>query len=136
MASRNSGGTSHVLPEERRKASFDIEGLKKVVCGSRPTVRENFKELFAGSEFDATHDDYLSYSELCEAQLNRTAAAISVVRNNPELMIKHQARKIAMSDLFDTGAIGIGHFDTYLPFLQTNASDEQKKAWLPAAVSK
>lgn len=97
MATRDSAATGGVLPAERAKASFDVGKLKDVVAGNRPSVREKFKHLFDGSEFDASMDDYLSYPDLCEAQLKRAAAAIKVVRDNPSLMVAHQAQKVAMA---------------------------------------
>merc|ERR1719382_2092130 len=39
-----------------------------------------------------------------------------------------------MSDFFETGALGI-HFIAFLPFLQTNASKEQKDKWLDGALN-
>merc|ERR1719491_497577 len=39
-----------------------------------------------------------------------------------------------MGDLFRGGSMGI-HFIAYLPFLQTQANDEQKKAWLDGAIN-
>eukprot|EP01047_Picozoa_sp_COSAG01_P052536 COSAG01_NODE_5534_length_4201_cov_48.592150_1_plen_312_part_00 len=39
-----------------------------------------------------------------------------------------------MADLFDTGSLGI-HFIAFLPFLQTQCNDEQKKAWLDGALN-
>ena len=97
MATRDSAATNGILPAERAKASFDVDGLKSVVAGNRPTVRDKFKHLFSGPEFDATMDDYLSYPDLCEAQLRRAAAAMKVVRDNPSLMVAHQAQKVAMA---------------------------------------
>ena len=41
---------------------------------------------------------------------------MKIIKDNPSLMIAHQAQKVAMGDFFDTGAMGI-HFISYLPFL-------------------
>ena len=79
-------------------------------------------------------DDYKSYEELFETQIGRAAAAMKVIRDNPTLMITHQSQKVAMGDLFETGTMGI-HFIAYLPFLRTQANDEQKKLWLDGAVN-
>ena len=79
-------------------------------------------------------DDYKSYEELFETQIGRAASAMKVIRDNPTLMITHQSQKVAMGDLFETGTMGI-HFIAYLPFLRTQANDEQKKLWLDGAVN-
>eukprot|EP00329_Picozoa_sp_Boothbay-MS584-11_P003857 34360_4 len=49
-------------------------------------------------------------------------------------MVQHMSQNVAMADMFDTGALGI-HFIAYLPFLETQANDEQKAAWLAGARS-
>ena len=122
------------LAAERQKASFDVAALRTLINGKRPETTTKFKPLFEGPEFDASMDDFLSYTELFEAQLGRAAKAISIIRDNPKLMMTHQSQKVAMTDLFDTGAMGI-HFIAYLPFLRTQANKEQKKAWLDGAMN-
>ena len=79
-------------------------------------------------------DDFESYPDLFAKQLKRAATAMKIIKENPSLMIAHQAQKVAMADFFDTGAMGI-HFIAYLPFLKTQASDEQKKRWLDGAIN-
>ena len=102
------GPTEHILPEERAKASFHIEGLREIVAGTkRKAAVEEFKPLFdANPEFDSTMDDYLSYPELATKQIERAAAAIRTIRENPKLMVTHMAQNVSMADMFDTGALG------------------------------
>ena len=69
MATREAGGTDHILPAERANASFDIEVLMKVVAGTRPMRIEQYTHLFDGDEFDSSMDDYESYPELFAKQL-------------------------------------------------------------------
>merc|ERR1712232_572778 len=40
--------------------------------------------------------------------------------------------RVNMGDLYNGGSLGI-HFIAYLPFLETQANDEQKKKWLSGA---
>ena len=94
------------LAKERLKASFSAPALRDVICGRRPEVTERFKSLFDGPEFDSTDDAFLSYAELFKAQLSRAAAAVHIIRANPKLMATHQAQKVQMADLFDTGSMG------------------------------
>ena len=133
MISRDSGGTGDILPQERANASFAIPPLQDIVAGGRPGRVSKFQELFSGGVFDGSLDDYESYPSLFAKQLERAAAAMKIIKENPKLMIAHQAQKVNMRDFFDTGAMGI-HFVAYLPFLRTQASDEQKKRWLPGAL--
>lgn len=129
-----SGGTAHVLPAERAKASFSIKGLQDVVVGGRTERIKSFQPLFDSPSFDYSMDHYMSYPALFAKQIERAAEAMKIIRANPKLKIMHQAMKVNMADFFDTGALGI-HFIAFLPFLKTQASAEQKKKWLSGAVN-
>lgn len=128
------GPTTHILPEERETASFHIQTLKEIISGTkRSQAVDDFKHLFDENPvFDSEMDDFLSYPDLAEKQIVRAAEAIKTVRENPKFMVAHMAQQVAMGDMFDTGGLGI-HFVAYLPFLQSQASEEQLAKWLPGA---
>ena len=122
------------LDSERANASFSVDALRKLVAGRRPETSAKFKPLFSGPDFDSSMDHYLSYTELFEAQLRRATKAVALIRDNPKMMLAHQAQKVQMADMFDTGSMGI-HFIAFLPFLRTQANKEQKAAWLDGALN-
>ena len=93
-----------ILPAEREKASFDAAALEEIIAGKRPARIQSFTDLFDGAEFDASMDDFESYPDLFAKQLGRAAKAMKIIKDNPSLMIAHQAQKVAMGDFFDTGA--------------------------------
>eukprot|EP01046_Picozoa_sp_COSAG06_P048937 COSAG06_NODE_7420_length_2510_cov_3.199088_1_plen_282_part_00 len=128
------GPTSHILPEERETASFHIQGLKEIVSGTkRQQAVQDFKHLFDENPiFESGMDDFLSYPELAEKQIIRAGEAIRTVRENPKFMAAHMAQQVSMADMFDTGGLGI-HFVAYLPFLESQANEEQLAKWRPGA---
>lgn len=132
IPSRDSGGTSLMLPLERKRASFDIETMKKILH-PRESAGDEFKELFSGPPFDSQKLDYFrSYEDLYLTKMSRFIEAVRILRKNPKLRLKHIARKIPMASMYQTTGMGI-HFSMFLTFLQTQSSDAQKKKWLNGA---
>lgn len=137
--SPHSGGTLGVLPEERAKASFDIQELRRALFGSQadaPPPVDEFVALFDKSPFnDADLDTLRSYEDLWRVTMKRTSEAVKIIRENPKLMVAHRVqRKVSMHQLYSTGALGI-HFSMFRTFIMTQANDEQKKRWLKLAES-
>lgn len=135
VPSPTSGGTSHVLPTERARASFDIKELQNMMGGGvRREAVDKVKALFTGPPFNDAHmDDFRSYKELFEKQSERACEAMRILRKSPEFRKLHQIdRKVNMADLYASGSLGI-HFVAFLPFFETQANDEQKKKWLSGA---
>ena len=129
-----SGGTAHLLPRERARASFDVKALMKLVAGERPSLIEKYRPLFRGAPFDGEDDDYFrSYADLSASKLARVAAAVRITRENPAFMIDHIKQKVHMGDMFHSCHLGGIHFSMFLTFVMTQANDAQKKAWLGGA---
>ena len=58
------GFTSHILPEERSKASFDVAALTKVIAKKSSETINKFKPLFDEPIFNNQESDVnLSYEE-------------------------------------------------------------------------
>jgi len=131
-ASPTCGGTGHILPAERAKASFDSAKLLKIIRGSASAEITKFREqLFDREPFTSERDDYFrSYQEVFEKKLQRVSAAMRVIRANPEFKAKHMQMKVPMGSMFQTAHTLSLHFSMFLTFVQTQASDEQKKLWL------
>lgn len=126
--------TTDMLASERAKASFSVAKLQELMGSKRGERVDVFKPLFSDPIFDASLDDYRSYKDKFEVKQARASKAMQIMRDNPKLMMAHKAQKVGMRDFFETGALGI-HFMAYLPFLQTNASKEQKDEWLDGALN-
>jgi len=101
---------------------------------SRQAAIDRVKGLFTGPPFDDAHlDDFRSYQELFEKQSERAVEATKILRSSPEFRKLHQQqRRVNMADLYASGSLGI-HFVAFLPFLETQANDEQKRRWLAGA---
>ena len=57
------GFTGHVLDEERKKATFDVEKLRKSITKGKDEIYAKYLPLFSSPLFDQDHDDQLSYEE-------------------------------------------------------------------------
>jgi len=125
-----------MLPQERARASFNVAELEKLIGGTRRAERiESASKHFQDAPFDdGEMDPFRSYQELYEKQIERAAAAVKVARSNPKFLKDHMAGRISMREVFNSGALGI-HFVAFLPFLETQANDEQKQKWLKGARS-
>lgn len=124
-----------MLPAERAKCSFDIAKLRQLVVGGRKEMVDSFKPMFQGAPFDDVGmKDYWSYEERFTRTLERTSEAILRIRDpkNRKFLLNHMKGRIAMVDMFETGALGI-HFSMFLTFIKTNASKEQQELWLGPA---
>ena len=79
-----SGGTSHMLPAERERATFDVAMLMKLMgTDKRRKQLDRANKLFSEGEFaEGAEDtaDYESYADHYTAQIARTAAAVKLVR--------------------------------------------------------
>jgi len=129
--SRDSGGTSHLLPLERKRATFDIESLKGLLSGRK--LGDKYLDLFKGPPFDSEGEDYYrSYEDLYLAKMSRFIEAVRIARTNPKFRLLHMSGKIRMGQMFETAHMGI-HFSMFLTYLQTQTTPAQKKAWLTKA---
>mmetsp|Transcript_109874 Transcript_109874/g.309888 ORF Transcript_109874/g.309888 Transcript_109874/m.309888 type:complete len:725 (+) Transcript_109874:77-2251(+) len=129
------GGTTHILPAERAKCSFDIAKLLDITVGKTHQTNAEFKQLFEGPPFDdSVMKDYWSYEDRFSRSLERTSEAIMRIRDpkNRKFMLNHMKGNVRMMDMFDTGSLGI-HFSMFLTLLKTNASPEQQAKWLGPA---
>ena len=137
-APQGSGGTSHMLPVERRRATFDSAALMAIMgTDKRRSQLERARKIFSDGAFDPRAEDchdFDSYQKQYEDQIRRTAAAVALTRDNPRFMMAHAAGKVMMQDIFDTNGLAAIHFTMFLTFLRTNANKEQKARWLDGAL--
>jgi len=133
-ASPTCGGTGAILPQERARASFSIKELQDQMGGTRRAqLIAQSAQYFQGPPFDDAHlDAFRSYEDLYKAHIERAAAAVKIARSNPKFLKDHMEGRVSMREMFNSGSLGI-HFVAFLPFLETQASDEQKAKWLKGA---
>ena len=135
-ASWDSGGTAHMLPNERKQASFNVNVLMEIMgSDQRAKLVETSRKLFSKAPFDGAEDfdGFRSYEDTFVGQIERTTEAVKITRDNAKFRLAHMAGKVQMADMFETNGVASIHFTMFLTFLKTNATDEQKKLWLEPA---
>ena len=146
-ASRGCGGTAHLLPAERARATFPVEALRKIMGTDKLRAAVDAARALFAEASDPNNDpegvyacfregadaldDYRSYAEQLELQLERTAKAVRLTRENPSFMAAHASGKIQMKHIFHGNGLAAIHFTMGLSFIKNNASEAQKKLWLP-----
>jgi hypothetical protein len=89
------GGTAHMLPAERARASFDVQELIGICQKGKPAMIEKFSHLFDSNPvFDNEEDNTLSYEELFKLKQRRVTAAFGIVRNNDDFLMAHMRQKV------------------------------------------
>ena len=123
------GGTSHILPEERKNATFDVEEMYEYLCGGKENVkRRKFIESVITKDYHEFHDKYNNSREEYMAEGVKDFVRI------------HKAYKNFKPTRLDIGimaevSIGYGSLNnSHGIFLQTVAgqgSKEQCDFWVP-----
>lgn len=123
------GGTANVLPEERKKATFDVNVLYEYLCGGKENVkRRKFIENVITKEYHDMHDKYNNTREEYLSEGVKDFVKI------------HKAYKSFKPTRYDIAvmaeaSIGYGSLNnSHGIFLQTIAgqgSKEQSEFWIP-----
>jgi len=121
-----------MLPAEREQASFGISELRSIMCAGNDVRREKEK-LFSGAPFDDTANDvFLSYQDLFVKKSERSAAAIQIMRGNPQFMADYIEKKEPIQAMSSTSGIEM-HFIMFLTYIETQGTPEQIEKWAPRA---
>jgi acyl-CoA oxidase len=126
------GFTGHVMEEERRKATFDVEKLRKSITKGKDEIYAKYLPLFSSPLFDQDHDDQLSYEEGFKKKIERVTEAFNIIRNNPSFMFAHMKQKVQMEDYFEHNGIFL-HFTMMLNYIKAQGTPEQQKYWMGKA---
>lgn len=134
--SPTSGGTADMLPAERARATFDSAALARLMRGNRVDTIEQYSHLFNAPPFnDRDQDIFLSYEEMWSRAMDRHVEAMKIVRSNPDFRAAHQSLKVSMGSMLQGASADLAiHFTMFLAQIQTQTTDEQRKAWLPGAL--
>jgi acyl-CoA oxidase len=127
--SRYSGGTSHILPEERKKASFNVEDMTEYIIGGKDSVkRRKFIESMCNKDPEHSHKLY---------NYNRSEYLADGVK---EFIRIHKPYKnfvptrediVFMSEFAGgTGALSNSH-SIFLSTVVGQGNEQQMRFWLP-----
>eukprot|EP00760_Papus_ankaliazontas_P001903 PhM_4_TR10727/c0_g1_i1/m.13070/K00232/E1.3.3.6, ACOX1, ACOX3; acyl-CoA oxidase len=139
---KTSGGTSHILPAERKKGSFDAAKLEEILHGG-PEATKHLKEWVALYEnvpiFDKSNDAFMSRAETVKKSIDRFFESYKIVRKQRELLENHSPvhgkYKIAITPLSGNAGGFTDHFGLFLGTLVMQASPEQQKEWVRRAMN-
>ena len=126
------GFTAHVLDAERRKATFDVDQLRKSITKGKDDMYAKFLPLFDSPLFDQDHDDQLSYEEGFKKKIERVTEAFNIIRKNPAFMFAHMKQQVQMEDYFEHNGIFL-HFTMMLNYIKAQGTPAQQKYWMNKA---
>ena len=127
VESRNSGGTAHILPEERKKATFEIEKLTNVFDGGpEKTKRRRF--IISPSEgTDVSNKFHLNRHEAMKQHIHHFNQV------HDEFMGKFVPTRedvVWMTEYTMMSGTLMNHYGLFLPTLMGQGSDDQTAQWL------
>lgn len=127
------GGTSHILPEERKKGTFDPEELYEYLCGGKELAkRRKFIESVITKDYHEFHDKYNN---------SREEYLSEHVKEFIDIHKKYKNFKPTRQDIGVMAEVSIGYGslnNSHGIFLQTIAgqgSDEQCRFWVPKVLN-
>jgi acyl-CoA oxidase len=129
VESRHSGGTSHILPEERKKASFNVEDLIHFLNGGKDnTKRRKFIESVCSKDPEDQHQIYnydraesLKHALKEFIRIHKPFKNFQVTRDDIVYM-----SQVAVS----TGALNNSH-SIFIGTVMGQSNEEQFKYWFP-----
>ena len=123
------GGTSHVLPYERTKASFSIQGLIDFLNGGPEMTK---RRKFIGSmlkDDPTTYSDKNNYSRH-EHLKDGVKTFIDIHKKFPDF--KPQDRDFIFMSEFNYSMVSLGNsHGIFLLTVAGQGSEEQQKFWIP-----
>jgi len=131
------GGTAHLLPAERARASFDTNKLTFVIDGSaKKTVKKRW--IWAeGEGYDNSKNMVLTRPETHRQHLQRFIEIhgkyTSFEREGGPYIPTAQEVMMMTNAARNQGAMGL-HYGAFTPTLLSQGTDAQRMEWLPAAM--
>mmetsp|Transcript_9065 Transcript_9065/g.12148 ORF Transcript_9065/g.12148 Transcript_9065/m.12148 type:complete len:713 (+) Transcript_9065:72-2210(+) len=126
------GGTAHILPAERDRATFEILDLTHYLDGGEKWTAKKRWVWAVGDEFDNSSNIYISREDLV-AQHTQRFIATHLKFLNKGYMPTPQELLWMNAGAKNNGAFGL-HFGAFLPTIMSQCTDEQKSEWLLPAV--
>jgi len=128
-----SGGTAHILPEERARASFPVEKMTNFIDGSAERTKKR-RWIIA----QTLNDDYLGKVETSRADQIQVhvKSFIDIHKEFAEKGYIPERWEVAFMSINSVhkGAL-MNHYGLFLPTLLGQASPEQLMTWAPATLT-
>ena len=126
-----SGGTSHILPSERAKASFDTETLINIMDGGEEYTTQ--RRFIMNGHKDA---DVFTHAEMDREELIAHSITHFMDVHGKYLKMGYKPKDMDMTYMSDarmTSSVMSLHFGVFCSTLRSQCSDEQKQWWLEPA---
>ena len=123
------GGTGHLLPMERAKASFDVNNLTLFLDGGDPKNVVHRRWLWAaGEDFDNSRNVFRERDQMVSDHVQRF---IAIHQQHVESGYQPKAEDIMMmtNGSRNQGSFGL-HYGAFCSTIMSQASDEQLMEWL------
>lgn len=130
----NSGGTAHILPAERQKATFEIKKLTNMLFGGEENVRRRRFILAPGKKnripelqkYNMSREEMMSahFRDFINIHKSFTKKAYKPTTQETMWMMAHS---------MNSGALTM-HMGLFLPTLVAQTSTSQQIAWVPKAL--
>ena len=135
----DNGGTSHVLPEERKRATFSVAKMMGILDGGK-------KATFQRQWIQGAHDDVLDGKNHPEvevhAEVSREESIKNALKHFMDVHWKHlesgyrpkgqDMTFMSAAKFGRTGPLSL-HYGVFMSTLRSQTSDEQKRWWLGRA---
>eukprot|EP00743_Colponemidia_sp_Colp-15_P005509 GILK01005925.1.p1 GENE.GILK01005925.1~~GILK01005925.1.p1 ORF type:complete len:1245 (-),score=193.11 GILK01005925.1:130-3834(-) len=121
-----SGGTGHILVEERAKATFNVESLTSAVYGGPEKLKRRRFIMSPNEGVDASGKYYMSRAEYMKehirhfTQIHKKFARFKITRDDVGWMTDATLM---------TGTL-MNHYGLFLPTIETQGTDEQASWWV------
>jgi acyl-CoA oxidase len=140
--SKTSGGTGHILPAERAKASFSSRTLTETIWGGKEALaqREKWLALFdAHPDFDNKDDAFHDRAEVVRTYIKRFFTSYKIVKDNKDLLNSHSPvhgdGKTSITGLSGNSGGFTDHFGLFLGTILMQATPAQQKEWVKRAMN-
>ena len=130
--SPNSGGTSHMLPAERKKATFDVEKMTDVLYNGQASKRKFILHPTQASsvgyrKYDMTREELIEKHVTDFVRIHRP---FTLENYRPETM-----EVTWMSEAATNSGSLMPHYGLFVPTILGQGSDMQIATWLPRALT-
>lgn len=127
VESRNSGGTAHILPEERKKASFEIEKLTNVFDGGPEKTKRRRFIISPSEDLDASNKYHLNRHEAMRQHIHHFNAVHDEYMGK---FIPTREDVVWMTEYTMMSGTLMNHYGLFLPTVMGQGTEEQNANWL------
>eukprot|EP00026_Physarum_polycephalum_P003922 Phypoly_transcript_03939.p1 GENE.Phypoly_transcript_03939~~Phypoly_transcript_03939.p1 ORF type:complete len:698 (+),score=115.87 Phypoly_transcript_03939:174-2267(+) len=127
IESRESGGTSHILPKERHGVSFEVEKLTNILDGGVDKTKRRRFIISPGENSDLSGKYFWERAQMIA---EHTKHFIKVHEDYWDAIIPSREDVVWMVEYSAMSGAFMNHYGLFLPTILAQASDEQKGLWL------